>query len=225
MNANLAILHLITSASVPVQLILLLLLVASVASWTLILRKGREFKQARWAMDQFEGDFWFGGDLQTLYERLSGTVKAELCGGALLVAGYKRLPGDGRALGHGDAETLEDIRRAMRVALNRQADRFENHLTFLATVGSISPYVGLFGTVWGIMNAFISLGNISQATLAMVAPGIAEALIATAVGLFAAIPAVVAYNRFTNDAERLLGRCDNFLEEFSGIIQRQLQGR
>ena len=225
MNANLSILHLVTSASIPVQLILILLVVASVASWTLILRKGRELKQARWAMDQFEGDFWSGGDLKALYDRLGGTVEADLCGGAIFMAGYKRLQDESGALQHANAETLEDIRRAMRVALNRQSDRFENHLTFLATVGSISPYVGLFGTVWGIMNAFISLGNIGQATLAMVAPGIAEALIATAVGLFAAIPAVVAYNRFTDDAERLLGRCDNFLEEFSGIIQRQLQGR
>jgi len=221
-----SILHLIVNASLPVQMILLLLLLASVASWTLIIRKHRQLRQARWAMDQFEGAFWSGGDLQELYDRIGGAIEGDYCGGAVFLSGYKRLQECNAQAGLSDpGEELEAVRRVMRVALNRQADQLENHLDFLATVGSISPYVGLFGTVWGIMNAFISLGNVSQATLAMVAPGIAEALIATAVGLFAAIPAVIAYNRFTNDAERLLGRCDNFLEEFSGIIQRQFMDR
>jgi biopolymer transport protein TolQ len=219
-NLDLSILHLVTSASLLVQIVMLILVLASVASWTLIFRKWKELKTSRETMDRFEERFWSGGDLAELHQQLSrrgGNRGAEQIFDAGF-SSYMRLlqkPGVTRA------EVVDGTRRAMRVALNREADRLEVHLPFLATVGSISPFVGLFGTVWGIMNSFRALANVGQATLAMVAPGIAEALIATAMGLFAAIPAVVAYNRYINDTEKLVNRYDNFLEEFTAVLQRQ----
>ena len=194
MSADMSFFHLIAGASFVVQLVMLLLLTVSVVSWTMIFRRHAALRDAREAADEFEDRFWSGGDLSSLFREVSA-----------------REP---RAV-------VEGAQRVMRVVLSREMDSLETHLSFLATVGSTSPYVGLFGTVWGIMNAFRGLGNAQQATLAMVAPGIAEALIATAMGLFAAIPAVIAYNRYSNDVERLINRYDNFLEEFSTILQRQ----
>ena len=222
MNLNLSMWHLVSNASLLVQVVLLLLLLVSLASWTMIIGKHRELRTDRREMDAFEQRFWSGGDLETLYR---GLDPASLSGAAaIFAAGYRYYdPAEDDLLALRPDERLEASRRAMRVALNRESDRLEGSLAFLASVGSTSPYVGLFGTVWGIMNAFRALGNVSQATLAMVAPGIAEALIATAMGLFAAIPAVIAYNRFVNDAERLLGRYDNFLEEFLGLLHRRGQ--
>lgn len=221
MNLDMSVFHLITSASLLVQMVMLILVLASIASWTLIFRKGRELKTAREELDRFEERFWSGADLAELHrearrrgDKLIGAERIFDAG----FEGYLRLlqkPGVTRG------ELVEGARRAMRVALNREADRLEVHLPFLATVGAISPYIGLFGTVWGIMNSFRALANVGQATLAMVAPGIAEALIATATGLFAAIPAVVAYNRYINDVEKLVNRYDNFLEEFTALLQRQ----
>ncbi len=220
LNVNLSMWHLVSNASLLVQFVLLLLLLASLASWTMIIGKHRELKGERREMDAFEQRFWSGGDLESLYRQLDPSSLTG--GGAIFAAGY-RYYDDEETYAMRRDERLEAARRAMRVALNREADRLEGGLAFLASVGSTSPYIGLFGTVWGIMNAFRALGDVSQATLAMVAPGIAEALIATAMGLFAAIPAVIAYNRFVNEAERLLGRYDNFLEEFLGLLQRRGQ--
>jgi len=220
-SADLSFFSLITGASVVVQLVMLLLLSVSVMSWTMIFRKRSALIEARVDADRFEDNFWSGGDLATLYHKVAGRGD-ELRGLAnIFVAGFKEFTRLRKRSGSDPMAVLEGAQRSMRVALSREMDELETHLSFLATVGSTSPYVGLFGTVWGIMNAFRGLGNAHQATLAMVAPGIAEALIATAMGLFAAIPAVIAYNRYSNDVERLENRYDNFLEEFSSILQRQ----
>jgi len=220
-SADLSFFGLIIGASVVVQLVMLLLLSVSVMSWTMIFRKRSALIEARVDADQFEDHFWSGGDLATLYHKVA-TRSDELRGLAnIFVAGFKEFTRLRKRSGGDPMAVLEGAQRSMRVALSREIDDLETHLSFLATVGSTSPYVGLFGTVWGIMNAFRGLGNAQQATLAMVAPGIAEALIATAMGLFAAIPAVIAYNRYSNDVERLENRYDNFLEEFSSILQRQ----
>ena len=223
MTADLSLFHLVTGASLLVQLVLLLLLLASVASWALIFRKGRALREARAAMDRFESHFWSGADLVDLHARIKKSTDRLSGGETLFDVGFRQFLRIGEAEPATRGEVLDSARRAMRVALNREADALEAQLPFLATVGSISPFVGLFGTVWGIMNSFRALGNVKQATLAMVAPGIAEALIATAMGLFAAIPAVVAYNRYITEVERLVNRYDNFLEEFSAILQRQSQ--
>jgi biopolymer transport protein TolQ len=218
MGEPLSILKLIVQASVPVQIVIALLLGASLGSWAIIFRKRRIIGRARREADRFEGRFWSGDDLATLYRTI------ESRGGATGMAGifefgfreFARL----RQSTTGSEQLLEGSRRAMRVAQLKEIDRLEHSLATLATVGSTSPYVGLFGTVWGIMSAFASLGNVQQATLAMVAPGISEALVATAIGLFAAIPAVVAYNRFADQVTRLEMRFDAFIEEFSTILQR-----
>jgi biopolymer transport protein TolQ len=220
-SADLSFFSLITGASVVVQLVMLLLLSVSVMSWTMIFRKRTALIEEQADADGLEDSFWSGGDLATLYHKVA-TRGDELRGLAnIFVAGFKEFTRLRKRSGSDPMAVLEGAQRSMRVALSREIDDLETHLSFLATVGSTSPYVGLFGTVWGIMNAFRGLGNVHQATLAMVAPGIAEALIATAMGLFAAIPAVIAYNRYSNDVERLENRYDNFLEEFSSILQRQ----
>jgi biopolymer transport protein TolQ len=221
MHADLSFFSLITHASVVVQLVMLLLLSVSVLSWTMIFRKRGVLGEARVEAEQFEDRFWSGGDLGMLYKQLS--PKASELGGManIFVSGFTEFTRLRQRSNSDPMAVVEGAQRSMRVALSREMDELETHLSFLATVGSTSPYVGLFGTVWGIMNAFRGLANVHQATLAMVAPGIAEALIATAMGLFAAIPAVIAYNRYSNDVERLETRYDNFLEEFSSILHRQ----
>jgi biopolymer transport protein TolQ len=221
-STDLSLLGLVLNASVLVQLVMLVLLAASVVSWTMIFRKHLALKRARHLAEEFEERFWSGKDLVTMYNQIN-SLKADTVGlERIFQAGFRefaRLRGqggmDGRAVMDGSA-------RAMRVALSREVEELEVHLSFLATVGSTSPYIGLFGTVWGIMNSFRALGSVNQATLAMVAPGIAEALIATAMGLFAAIPAVIAYNRYVHDVERLVNRYDTFVDEFSTILQRQV---
>ena len=221
MHADLSFFSLISGASIVVQLVMLLLLTVSVLSWTMIFRKRGALNDARADAEKFEDRFWSGGDLTTLYQQLAPRA-ADLTGlSNIFVSGFTEFTRLRRRAGGDPMATVEGAQRCMRVALSREMDELETHLSFLATVGSTSPYVGLFGTVWGIMNAFRGLANVQQATLAMVAPGIAEALIATAMGLFAAIPAVIAYNRYSNDVERLENRYDNFLEEFSSILQRQ----
>jgi biopolymer transport protein TolQ len=196
---------------------MLLLIGASVASWAIILGKRRLLNDARLAADRFEHQFWSGGELAGLYKQLEGGAPGGMAD--IFVSGFRefsRLKTQGLV----GAQLLDGSRRAMRVAQLKATDRLEQNLSTLATIGSTSPYVGLFGTVWGIMSAFQGLGSVQQATLAMVAPGIAEALIATAMGLFAAIPAVVAYNRYADQVSRLELRCDTFMEEFSTILQR-----
>lgn len=223
MNGEESFLEVALHASLVVKCVLLILVAASVASWAMIFRKHRLLKEARARADEFEKRFWSGGDLASIYKEISNTG-AEGGMESLFEAGFSEFARL-RKQSDDPAQVIEGARRAMRVAQIREVDRLEVNLAFLATVGSTSPYVGLFGTVWGIMNAFHSLGNVQHATISMVAPGISEALIATAMGLFAAIPAVVAYNRYANHVERLETRFDSFLEEFSTILQRHVSTR
>ena len=223
MGVDLSLFRLVLGASVVVQIVMLLLLVTSVVSWALIFRKRGVFAHARRDAADFESRFWSGTDLVSMYNSINGAGADPGGMGSIFRAGfreYARL----RRTGIDQRDVIYGSERAMRVAMRHEVDDLESHLSFLATVGSTSPYVGLFGTVWGIMNAFLALGNVGQATLAMVAPGIAEALIATAMGLFAAIPAVIAYNRYLSDVESLSNRFSTFVEEFSTILQRQRVG-
>jgi len=215
---DLSILTLVLNASLLVQGVMLLLLALSVASWTIIFRKGGNLRAARRATESFERDFWAGGDLSSLYE--SAQRKMANGGGSINAAILERIFAAGMQE-FLKAKEIDAARRAMKAAYQREMDRLEANLPFLASVGSVSPYIGLFGTVWGIMHAFRGLANVQQATLASVAPGIAEALVATAIGLFAAIPAVVAYNRYATDVDRLSIHFESFIEEFTNILQRQ----
>jgi biopolymer transport protein TolQ len=221
MNTDFSIFHLILEASFVVQFVMLILIVASVASWTFIFSKRKELSRAIQITDEFEGEFWSGTALADLYRKLAAKDFEPEGIEKIFLAGYKEFS---RMRQTGTVEPMvqvESAQRAMRIELSRELDRLDEHLAFLATVGSTSPYVGLFGTVWGIMNSFMSLSTVKQATLAQVAPGIAEALIATAIGLFAAIPAVVAYNRFSTRLDSLTGRYELFVEEFVVLLQRQ----
>jgi biopolymer transport protein TolQ len=222
LSTDLSLIQLVGNASVLVQIVMALLLAASLVSWTMIFRKRTAIARARRAADDFEERFWSGKDLLSMYNRITSRRHAPAGMDRIFEAGFKEFARLRKQAGIEPAAVLDGTQRAMRVAFSRELDALETHLSFLATVGSTSPYVGLFGTVWGIMNSFRSLGNVNQATLAMVAPGIAEALIATAMGLFAAIPAVIAYNRYSNDVERLANRYSTFMEEFSNILQRQV---
>jgi biopolymer transport protein TolQ len=218
---DLSIITLVANASVLVQLVMLALLLASMFSWYYIFLKRFQLQRAANQADEFEKQFWSGTELSSLYQRATGSRNA----GSLeriFEAGFREFSKLTRQPGMDVAAVMDGTRRGMRATYQREMDRLESHLAFLASVGSVSPYVGLFGTVWGIMNAFRGLANVAQATLGHVAPGIAEALIATAMGLFAAIPAVVAYNRFAGDVNRLAIRFDSFMEEFSNILQRQM---
>jgi biopolymer transport protein TolQ len=222
MNQDLSILQLVLGASLVVQLVMLLLLLVSVTSWAAIFRKLFSLRRVNTLNDDFEREFWSGTSLNDLFSsaaqnaRTSGPMERIFASG---MREYQKL----RERRIGDAATLLDgARRAMRASFQRELDAVETNLSFLASVGSVSPYVGLFGTVWGIMHAFTGLGALQQVTLATVAPGIAEALVATALGLFAAIPAVVAYNRFARDIDRVAIKLETFIEEFSNILQRNL---
>lgn len=217
---DLSLLYLVSSASLPVQLVMLVLLGISLLSWWHIFRKLFAIRTAIKRTDEFEDHFWRGADLHTLHQR---AISSRFSAGSMeriFAAGFgefsKHPPG-------ADVKTvMESTRRAMQATYQREMDALESRLSFLATVGSVSPYIGLLGTVWGIMNAFRSLSNIAQATIAHVAPGIAEALIATAMGLFAAIPAVIAYNRFVSDTEQLSTRLESFMEELTNVLQRRI---
>lgn len=225
MKTDLSILHLITSASIVVQFVMLILLLASIFSWTIIFRKRKQLDRAINITEEFETEFWSGVDLSELYRNMM-TKDFEPEGiEKIFVAGYKEFSRMQQAGGIEPAVQVENAHRAMRIEQQRELDSLDESLPFLATVGSTSPYIGLFGTVWGIMNSFRSLGNVQQATLASVAPGIAEALIATAIGLFAAIPAVVAYNRFSTHLDRLAARYELFTDEFVVLLQRQAHKR
>ncbi|OOG25614.1 protein TolQ [Thioalkalivibrio denitrificans] len=220
MSVDLSLYRLILEASFIVQLVMIILVVASVLSWTVMVIKWRVLRDTRVATEEFEERFWSGVDLAHLYEGIRR--KSEVSGlEHVFAAGFKEFLRGRKQRNQGGMSLGESAQRSMRVAVSREVDGLESYLTFLATVGSTSPYIGLFGTVWGIMHAFIGLSGVQQATLAMVAPGIAEALIATALGLFAAIPAVIAYNRFSDDIDRIVTRYDNFTEEFTSLLQRQ----
>lgn len=220
MSTELSFFDLFLQASLLVKLVMISLLATSVASWAFIFQRSRVLSNAKTEMKKFEDKFWSGVDLNKLYQEMS--ARQSLHGMAsLFCAGFKEFARLRKAPSTPSDAIMEGTHRAMRVALSREVDMLESRLPFLATAGSISPYVGLFGTVWGIMNAFIEIGKMQQATLASVAPGIAEALIATAMGLFAAIPAVIAYNRFSHQVEKLENSYGNFMEEFASILHRQ----
>ncbi len=220
MTTDMSFLSMILQASVIVQAVMLLLLIASISSWAIIFRKHTMLKAARRNSDAFESRFWSGGDLTAIYSEITGTDESPSSMAGIFESGFREFRRLNKQPGIGPDLVLEGARRSMRVAQLRETDRLEEHLATLATIGSTSPYVGLFGTVWGIMNSFRGLANVQSATLAMVAPGISEALVATAMGLFAAIPAVIAYNRYADQVGRLEVRYDTFAEEFSTILQR-----
>lgn len=219
-SADLSFVHLIANASLLVQLVMLALMIASVISWTMIFNKRLVLNKAKKEANDFEDRFWSLEDLTPLYTRV--TQKNYQASGMekIFEAGFREFARLRKQESIDPEHVLEGAQRAMRVAMNKEIEVLETNLSFLATVGSTSPYIGLFGTVWGIMNSFRALGNVQHATIAMVAPGIAEALIATAMGLFAAIPAVIAYNRYSNDVERLINRYDTFTDEFASILHR-----
>ncbi len=221
MSQDLSLLHLVLQASIPVKMVMGLLLLASFMSWWYIFLKLFALRRAAENTDSFEKEFWAGADVNVLFQRVNQDREAAGELERIFEAGFSEFLKLRRQTGTSVSVIMDGARRAMRAAFQREMDGLESHLSFLATVGSVSPYVGLFGTVWGIMLAFQSLASVAQATLAQVAPGIAEALIATAMGLFAAIPAVVAYNRYTSDVDRLSNRMETFMEEFSNILQRQ----
>jgi biopolymer transport protein TolQ len=218
---DMSILSLITGASVLVQIVMALLLLASMFSWYYIFIKVFTLKRATKQAEEFEKAFWAGGDLNELYQRATNSRENAGTLERIFESGFREFTRLKRQPGQSVGSVMDGVRRAMRATYQREMEVLESHLSFLASVGSVSPYVGLFGTVWGIMNAFRALANVAQATLGQVAPGIAEALIATAMGLFAAIPAVVAYNHFAGDINKLATRFDSFMEEFSNILQRQ----
>ncbi len=222
MNNDMSIVSLVLHASFVVQLVMAILLAISVASWAAIIRKLTAIHRIQSLNEAFERDFWSGTSLNELFAAASQNAKMAGPMERIFASGmreYQKL----RERRITDAGTLLDgARRAMRASFQREMDAAESQLSFLASVGSVSPYVGLFGTVWGIMHAFTGLASLQQVTLATVAPGIAEALVATAIGLFAAIPAVVAYNRFARDIDRVAIKLETFIEEFSNILQRSL---
>jgi biopolymer transport protein TolQ len=217
----LSLLSLIGNASLPVQIVMLILLGASVLSWTYIFSKRAALRRADEQTRRFEDDFWAGGDLTVLQQAIASRRNEHGALARIFDAGMTEFVKARRSSSRGDT-LLDAPRRAMKAAFQREMDSLESHLNFLASTGSVSPYIGLLGTVWGIMHAFMGLSTMQQATLAAVAPGIAEALIATAIGLFAAIPAVLAYNRYTNQIDRLSIRFESFVEEFLNILQRQV---
>ena len=220
MTTDHSILDLILNASLLVQLVMLTLVVASIVSWTMIINKRVILKRAKKEAEVFEDQFWSVEDLSPLFTKISARHYEPNGMEKIFEAGFKEFARLNKQERIDPEAVLDGSQRAMRIAMNREMDYLETNLSFLATVGSTSPYVGLFGTVWGIMNSFQALGTVQQATIAMVAPGISEALVATAMGLFAAIPAVIAYNRYSYDVERLINRYDNFMEEFSSILHR-----
>lgn len=224
---SLSILHLVSNAGLVVQIVMALLMTASIISWVMIVQRGIYQSKARSALNAFESLFWSGTDLTQLYRQGNTNASRQHIDGVenIFRAGFKEFTRL-RQQGSTDPDAImEGAQRAMRVAHTREEEKLEGNLPFLASVASVSPYIGLFGTVWGIMNSFRGLANVHQATLATVAPGISEALVATAMGLFAAIPAVLAYNRFSANAERLTIRYETFAEEFSAILHRQVHSK
>ena len=223
MNEQLSILELVSNATIVVQLVMALLVLASVVSWILVFQKAFLLASVRRMATVFEDDFWSGEDLRALYVELDEGETEVIGLESIFHAGFKEYTRSSQLYGTQAERIMQNVQRAMRVAMAREEERLEAALPFLATVGSTSPYIGLFGTVWGIMNSFRGLAMVNQATLSVVAPGISEALIATAIGLFAAIPAVIAYNRFSAQVEVIMNRFDTFSEEFSAILNRSIK--
>ncbi len=225
MPSELSLFMLIRDASTVVQIVMFILLMASVASWAYIFSKYREIRRAMETSDEFEERFWSGIDLADLYRQLAQEDYETEGMENIFLSGFKEFARLKQQAGIAPDAAVEAAQRGMRVALSRELEMLDEHLPFLATVGSTSPYIGLFGTVWGIMNAFRALGAVKQASLAMVAPGISEALVATAMGLFAAIPAVMAYNRYSTDIGRLANRYEAFTEVFLSLLHRQAHAK
>lgn len=226
MSDPLSLWELVVNATVVVQLVMLMLAFASVASWVIIFQRWIQLSRIQDSIEAFEEFFWSGNDLRTIYGEVEARREQGLSGiETLFVSGFKEYLRLTRQVGTDAEAVMQGVQRAMRVALAREEENLSRHLSFLATVGSTSPYVGLFGTVWGIMHSFRNLASVSQATIATVAPGISEALIATAMGLFAAIPAVIGYNRFAAKVETLMNRYDTFADEFSSILHRATYGQ
>ena len=213
---------LVVNASVVVQLVMLILLMASVISWVMIFQRHFILRQAQQKLRKFEDRFWSGVDLSQLFREVNADPDSDDGAENIFRAGLKEFSRMSQQSGVDRDAIMDGAQRSMRVALAREEEKLEQHLPFLATVGSTSPYIGLFGTVWGIMNSFRGLANVHQATLASVAPGISEALIATAIGLFAAIPAVIAYNRFSAKTESLMNSYETFADEFSSVLHRRV---
>ncbi|MDP3744452.1 MAG: protein TolQ [Methylotenera sp.] len=220
-SSDMSFFTLIVGASLPVQLVMLILIITSLFSWWYIFIKVATIKRAERDAEDFENTFWTGGDLNKLYDGIANNRRKPQGMASIFEAGFKECARHKQQARMEVSDVMEGARRAMRATFNREMDELDAHLPFLASVGSVSPYIGLFGTVWGIMNAFRGLSNVAQATLSQVAPGIAEALVATAIGLFAAIPAVIAYNRFASSVDRLSVRYESFMEEFTNILQRK----
>jgi biopolymer transport protein TolQ len=226
-NHDLSILQLVMDASITVQLVMSILLLASITSWVFIVQRVLYFRAARAELESFEQEFWSGIDLNQLFRQGNSKVDSGDVFGleSIFRAGFKEFSRLRQQLADDPDAVMEGAQRAMRVAVSREQEKMEEHLPFLATVGSTSPYVGLFGTVWGIMTSFQGLASVQQATLQTVAPGISEALVATAMGLFAAIPAVIAYNRFSAWLDFYGNKYDTFAEEFSSILHRQAHAK
>ena len=222
MTEELSFWSLIANASFIVQLVMLILLAASVVSWTVIFQRLQVYRKARQAIRDFENRFWSGMDLGQLFRECAGQPNPDSGEEQIFKAGFKEYTRLRQNAGVDPDAVMEGVQRAMRVAYSRETERLDRHLPFLATVGSASPYIGLFGTVWGIMHSFIALGGVKQATLAMVAPGIAEALFATGLGLLAAIPAVIFYNKLSADSDAIIAGYESFADEFATILSRQL---
>ena len=218
-GGDLSFFFLIWGASIPVQIVMLILIAASLFSWKYIYLKIKVLKEVEFNTNEFEKYFWAGAKLSQLYDSATKGNQNLIGLSVIFQAGYKEYASQ-KEQGL-DKKSSDSVRRAMQAAYNREVDFLERHLPFLASVGSVSPYIGLFGTVWGIMNSFIGLSTVAQSSLAQVAPGIAEALIATAMGLFAAIPAVIAYNRFAAKVDRISIRYESFMEEFVNIVERR----
>jgi biopolymer transport protein TolQ len=220
-TADISMFDLFLQASLLVKLVMLILLGMSIASWAMIIKRSKVLSLAEKSAEKFEDKFWSGNDLSVLYQEVKKRKETLEGTEEIFYAGFTEFARLHKLHASSPDYVMEGTGRSMRVAVSREVDELETHLPFLATVGSISPYIGLFGTVWGIMHAFIALGEVKQATLAMVAPGIAEALVATAMGLFAAIPAVMAYNRFSSKVSKLEHNYATFSEEFHSILHRQ----
>ncbi|MEX2490037.1 MAG: protein TolQ [Pseudomonadales bacterium] len=222
MNEPLSIWELVVNASFVVQLVMVILLLASITSWVMIFQRGLMLSAVNREAIEFEQEFWSGKDLRKIYQELSEQEEDSIGIENIFSAGFREFS---RLRQQEDADpdrVMQNVQRAMRVSMSREEERLEAHLPFLATVGSTSPYVGLFGTVWGIMNSFRGLATVEQASLSVVAPGISEALVATAMGLFAAIPAVIAYNRYSAQVEVIVNRFETFTDEFSSILYRAI---
>ena len=223
MNEPLSIVEIIFNASWQVLLVMALLMLASLTSWVMIFQRGFLLNATRRESSEFENEFWLSGkDLRKIFEEIESRTDQPVGLEQIFSSGFKEFSRLSQQEGSDPDRVMQNVQRAMRVALSREAERLETHLVFLATVGSTSPYIGLFGTVWGIMNSFRNLATVEQASLSIVAPGISEALIATAMGLFAAIPAVIAYNRYSAQVEIIVNRFEAFTDEFSGILYRAI---